>query len=606
MNLNFVFLDVLPLPEVPKEGYICVAQSSLCRVYLPQGINENLSLETLADTNLHPKLASNEIQITPVVRITSDSPSLSLEKPAIIELLKTIQLSDKEANNKVIPLYANSQSLEWKEVGSECNCKVLNDRISLEVTHFSLYAVISRKPCPSSTVKVQPSADIPAPDQLSTPTELTIPELPGFKVQIPPSSVNADREIDITATVLYDNPAVCSEDDRSRLASSCIELEPHGTTFSKEVSISIPILNYAQVKQNHPNAQLQICYSDNEANVGDGHTELSWTLVEHLMHQDEEDRYVAIVLINHFTTFRAIWDYCVNYFYPSSSNEVESIKARCQVFMSQEVTIKSFLTFSIAVLYCPYEREPVLDGYKYQLLESGLLDLKVSQDNVLHFRVELDEILESAPSIYAGKFSLHGRQRQEFRVKLDRNVELVENLPIGQLSLGKREGSEDSDQILMLIKVYDIHNFCCDGLHFVDLFLQPVQQIESEAALPASLVSVETVILPSCMYLYNNYYRARLDILLYTVTSTVPLGSDFLSDVLERLWCVRHKWHNLGLALRMDSTTLDLIEKLYPRDTDSCFRELMKKWLMSGHETSWSTLVKALESPLVRAVIEEG
>ena len=85
-----------------------------------------------------------------------------------------------------------------------------------------------------------------------------------------------------------------------------------------------------------------------------------------------------------------------------------------------------------------------------------------------------------------------------------------------------------------------------------------------------------------------------------------PLDSDFLSDVLERLWCVRHKWHNLGLSLRMDSTTLDLIEKLYPRDTDSCFRELMKKWLMPGHETSWSTLVKALKSPLVRAVIEEG
>ena len=453
-----MFPDMLPLPEIPKEGYTCVAQSSLCRVYLPQGINENLSLEILADTNLHPKLASNEIQITPVVCITCDNPSLSLEKPAIIELVKTIQLSDKEANNKVIPLYANSQSSQWKEVGSECNCNVLNDRISLEVTHFSLYAVISRKPCPSSTVKVQPSADIPAPDHTSTPTELTIPELPGFKVQIPPSSVNADREIDITATVLYDNPAVCSEDDRSRLASSCIELEPHGTTFSKEVSISIPILNYAQVKENHPNAQLQIWHSDNEANVGDGHTELSWTLVEHSMHRDEEDRYVTIVSINHFTIFRAIWDYYVNYFYPSSSNEVESIKARCQVFMSQEVTIKSFLTFSIAVLYCPYERETVPDRYKYELAESGLLDLKVSQDNILNFRVELSRILEGTPSVFSGKFNISGRQRKEFQVELGRDVELVESLPIGQLSLGKGEGSDDSDQKLMLIKVYDIHN----------------------------------------------------------------------------------------------------------------------------------------------------
>ena len=92
-----MFPDMLPLPEIPKEGYTCVVQSS---VYLPQGINENLSLEILTDTNLHPKLASNEIQITPVVRITCNNPSLSLEKPAIIELVKTIELSDKEANNK--------------------------------------------------------------------------------------------------------------------------------------------------------------------------------------------------------------------------------------------------------------------------------------------------------------------------------------------------------------------------------------------------------------------------------------------------------------------------------------------------------------------------
>ena len=85
-----------------------------------------------------------------------------------------------------------------------------------QVTHLSLYAVIPRKPYPSSTVRVKPtSADIPTPDHSSTrPTELAIPEL-GFKVQIPPppSSVNADSETDITATVLYDCPAVCSEDE---------------------------------------------------------------------------------------------------------------------------------------------------------------------------------------------------------------------------------------------------------------------------------------------------------------------------------------------------------------------------------------------------------
>ena len=70
----------------------------------------------------------------------------------------------------------------------------------------------------------------------------------------------------------------------------------------------------------------------------------------------------------------------------SQIHNIYTHKARCQVFMSQEVSINSFITFSIAVLYCPYDREPVPDRYKYELAESGLLDLKVS-DNKLHFQV---------------------------------------------------------------------------------------------------------------------------------------------------------------------------------------------------------------------------
>lgn len=144
----------------------------------------------MTDTSFHPKTASYGILITPVVCIICENASFSLEKPAIIELAKTIELSDKEANNKVIPLCANSESSEWKELGSKCNCKVLNDRISFQLTYFSLFAVISCKPYPSLTVTVKPaSADIPTPDRPpSTPTELTVPELSGFKVQIPPSA----------------------------------------------------------------------------------------------------------------------------------------------------------------------------------------------------------------------------------------------------------------------------------------------------------------------------------------------------------------------------------------------------------------------------------
>ena len=81
---------------MPKEDYVCLAQNSLCLVYLPQEVNEKILIETVTNERLYPCIASNEIIITPVVSITPDNKSLSLEEPAIIELAKTIGLLDIE------------------------------------------------------------------------------------------------------------------------------------------------------------------------------------------------------------------------------------------------------------------------------------------------------------------------------------------------------------------------------------------------------------------------------------------------------------------------------------------------------------------------------
>ena len=440
---------MLPLANAPKEGYVCVSQNSLCLVYLPQETNSKITIEIITDSSIHQYISSNEIQITPVVCITSENSSFSLEKPAIIELVKTIELSEKESNNEVVPLCANTQSSEWKELGSNCNCKVLKDCISFKVTHFSLYVIISRKPYPSSTVKVMPLADICPPNQAFT--ELTIPELPGFKVQIPPFSVNANREIDITATVLYDCPAVCSEHDRNRMAASCIELKPHNITFSEEVSINIPIPDYAKVNENHPNARLQIWHS----NAVKCSTELDWNLIEHCIYRDKDGNYVAVVLTKHFCWYKLLWDKfytsAVSLFYAPPFN----IKERCQVFMSQETRLQPSqdITFSIAVLFYPYkeESEPLPHNYKYMLLDSGLLDLSISNDDALHFEIKLNEQLSPKKhKSIGGSLVIFGRQQKSFTVELDSQVQLQENLPMGELSIGVKEHNY---HILTLIKV---------------------------------------------------------------------------------------------------------------------------------------------------------
>ena len=429
------------MQPLAKDGYVCAARSSLCLVYLPQEINEKLSIETVSDTSIHLSIASFEILITPAARISADNPNLLLKKPAIIEFVKSIELSENDqTDNTVLPLRADSESSGWKELESDCNCRVQSDRISFEVTQFSLFAVISRKPYPKSTVKLKPSADIHAPNRISAPsTELTIPELPGFKVQFPPSSIKADRETDVTATVLYDSPTVCSEDNRNRLASPCIELEPHGIAFSKPVSIFIPIPHYTEIKENHPDAQLQILWLSGDVTDKEP--------VKHIVSQDKGGQYVAIVQTNHFSKLIPMW-----------SKRVASrlfgipfkIRTRCQVFMSQETPSKSRLTFIIAVHFYSYKEKPhpIPTDYKYMLVDSNLLKLTVSNSDVVQFKIEFNEDLKCKPIV--GKFEISGSQQESFIIHLDGSDELSGGFPIGTLSIGVKEKYK---QTLALIKV---------------------------------------------------------------------------------------------------------------------------------------------------------
>ena len=225
-------------------------------------------------------------------------------------------------------------------------------------------------------------------------------------------------------------------------------MAPHGTTFSKEVSISIPILNYAQVKENHPNAQLQIWHANKHF---DSFTKLDWILVEQSICRDKEGRYVAIVLTQHFCWYKTLWDTC----YTWAKSLLFGIKERCQVFMSQETRIKpsSDITFSILVLFYPYkeEPEPVPCNYKYMLLDSGLLDHNVSNDDTVQFAVDLNEQLSPKKhKSIAGSLIISGRQLKSFTVELDQQVELQGGFPMGELSIGVRE---QNHHILSLIKV---------------------------------------------------------------------------------------------------------------------------------------------------------
>ncbi len=61
---------------------------------------------------------------------------------------------------------------------------------------------------------------------------------------------------------------------------------------------------------------------------------------------------------------------------------------------------------------------------------------------------------------------------------------------------------------------------------------------------------------------------------------------------------VSHDWHDIGLALRMSSGTLDSMRGPYkgPRD---CMKDMLKEWLNTSPDPSWKGLMEALRHPVV-------
>ena len=79
-----------------------------------------------------------------------------------------------------------------------------------------------------------------------------------------------------------------------------------------------------------------------------------------------------------------------------------------------------------------------------------------------------------------------------------------------------------------------------------------------------------------------------------------------LDVVMNYLWRIRHKWKYIGLALKIDSTTLEVIELDKFQVVDDCFVEMLSKWLRNNNpRPCWKCLADALQSPSVGIQVKE-
>lgn len=73
-----------------------------------------------------------------------------------------------------------------------------------------------------------------------------------------------------------------------------------------------------------------------------------------------------------------------------------------------------------------------------------------------------------------------------------------------------------------------------------------------------------------------------------------------LLEIEQELWEARKEWKEIGLALKILKSDLDVIDKEKKDNIKGQFEEMIFKWLTSNDQPpTWTILCEALESPTV-------
>ncbi len=203
------------LNHIP-DGYRRSQANKLCEVYLPEDCKEHVKVRVVKDLSMYPELRDNELLVTPVVRVTPHGMKFNSE-PAIIVLPHCSKRIKCELT-RFIPICSNTAKLQvplWSKLDScSCSCLVDDSHVLFSTFHFSLFAVIMILTYPSSSLTVQPRVG----------GSLLVPELPGFQLNIPNSSVSHLTEpVTIRSTVHFCDRTYNASDTLAP-ASACIQL----------------------------------------------------------------------------------------------------------------------------------------------------------------------------------------------------------------------------------------------------------------------------------------------------------------------------------------------------------------------------------------------
>ena len=370
------------------------------------------------------------------------------EHPAIVEMMKTVEFKLPQKNRCIFPLFSDSDrssAPDWKELLSNNNCcEVSNDRTIFKTTHTGLFTVVARLPSAYNSITVKP-------EDVDT-VELTVSELPGFKVEIPPKSVNSSTEIG--ATIHFDGHELNSDFNGQALASVGVELEPQNFQLNNPVPLTIPIPEYDKIRGKYPEAQLQVWHTPNKEEPN------KWKFLQACdVHPNDHGNHEATFHTSTLATYGYAWNIKQNDELDSIVTrsissliveaEVQTIKGRCQVFMSSEQNVDSQKCFSISAIVYPFQ-EPYegLLNYSSSLFDSGHIPIGF-EVGILHYTLKFEDHLFPNDDIdskhtkvlsKSAKLSQQYAARADFPVRLNGSAELNSGMMIAQLLISRGLG----------------------------------------------------------------------------------------------------------------------------------------------------------------------
>ncbi len=337
--------------EWPLFGHGClpagyseaVQLSNLCQVYLPDGCDFEIMIDTVKDLSLYPKVSSNELLISPVVRISPHGIKFPQDKSAIIVLSHCTKPMDTAQQQRIVPLCSDTgMNLypNWTELSLSATPKMFKDCVMFTTTHFSLFAVLASIPYPSKSI-------VALPNEYNL---LEIQEIEGLRIEFLPNSVASPTRVD--ATVYYTDLPYAIANSELSPATACLGVEPHGLLFNRPVRVSVPVPHFTKIKQLFPAASIQLYHAPHN-NTGNG--QLKWKLAENQYYEIAAVNGVTVISFKtaHFSLFDFVWNISVDtlqkfglgasYVYKHlTGRRARSVSVKWQAFMTPPLRDLSF------------------------------------------------------------------------------------------------------------------------------------------------------------------------------------------------------------------------------------------------------------------------